>query len=41
MITEQIRTLPATRLTGAKPLGKLNGDHVAQVRSVLAKMIDV
>lgn len=41
VITEQVRTLSATRLTGSKPIGKLNNDQIIQVRSVLAKMIDV
>ena len=40
-ITEQIRTVSATRLTGSEPIGKLDNDQTAQVRSVLAKMIDV
>ncbi|HEX3650676.1 MAG TPA: type II toxin-antitoxin system PemK/MazF family toxin [Pseudonocardiaceae bacterium] len=41
VITEQLRTLSATRLTGAEPIGRLTVDQIAQVRAVLAKMIDV
>jgi mRNA interferase MazF len=41
VITEQVRTLSATRLTGAKPIGKLDGDQIDAVRTVLAKMLDL
>jgi mRNA interferase MazF len=38
-ITEQIRTVSATRLTGARPIGTVPDDEVNQLRAVLAKML--
>ncbi len=40
-ITEQIRTVSATRLKGADPIGHLDGDQREAVRSVLTRMLDV
>lgn len=40
-ITEQVRTISAARLTGAGPIGRLDEDQVAAIRSVLAKMLDL
>ncbi|WP_188316631.1 type II toxin-antitoxin system PemK/MazF family toxin [Solihabitans fulvus] len=40
-ITEQVRTLSAARLVGTEPVGKLDDDQLAAVRSVLARMLDV
>jgi mRNA interferase MazF len=40
-VTEQIRTISATRLTGAKPIGQLDKDQIEAIRSVLGKMLDL
>jgi mRNA interferase MazF len=40
-ITEQVRTLSASRLTGSEPIGKLDEDQIADLRTVLTKMLDV
>ncbi|HEY3606691.1 MAG TPA: type II toxin-antitoxin system PemK/MazF family toxin [Pseudonocardiaceae bacterium] len=40
-ITEQVRTVSATRLAAAEPVGKLDEDQIATVRSVLTRMLDV
>ena len=40
-ITEQVRTISASRLTGAKPIGQLDQDQIKAVRSVLGKMLDL
>lgn len=40
-ITEQIRTISATRLTGTKPIGQLDEGQIAAIRSVLSKMLDL
>ncbi len=40
-ITEQVRTISATRLTGTKPIGQLNEDQIVATRSVLSKMLDL
>ncbi|MFC1409749.1 type II toxin-antitoxin system PemK/MazF family toxin [Streptacidiphilus sp. N1-12] len=39
-ITEQVRTLSAGRLDG-RPIGRLTADEVAEVRTVLVRMLDV
>ncbi len=39
-ITEQVRTVSANRLTGRGPLYRLNVEQIAEVRTVLAQMID-
>jgi mRNA interferase MazF len=38
-ITEQIRTISATRLTGTTPIGQLNKAQIEATRSVLTKML--
>lgn len=38
-ITEQIRTISATRLTATEPIGHLNEAQIADIRSVLSKML--
>jgi len=40
-ITEQVRTISATRLTGTKPIGQLDKDQIVAIRSVLSKMLDL
>lgn len=40
-IAEQVRTISATRLTSAKPIGRLDEDQIAAIRSVLSKMLDL
>jgi mRNA interferase MazF len=40
-ITEQVRTISATRLTGTKPIGQLDKDQIAAIRSVLSRMLDL
>jgi mRNA interferase MazF len=40
-ITEQVRTISATRLAADKPVGQLDEDQIMTVRSVLARMLDV
>lgn len=40
-ITEQVRTVSATRLTGTKPIGQLGEDQIVAIRSVLSKMLDL
>ncbi|WP_255727595.1 type II toxin-antitoxin system PemK/MazF family toxin [Frankia sp. CIT1] len=39
-ITEQVRTVSANRLTGRGPLYRLDVEQIAEVRTVLAQMID-
>ncbi|WP_206437657.1 MULTISPECIES: type II toxin-antitoxin system PemK/MazF family toxin [Protofrankia] len=41
VITEQVRTVSAGRLTGRGPLHRLDAEQVAEVRTVLAQMIDL
>ena len=38
-ITEQIRTISATRLTGTTPIGQLTKAQIEATRSVLTKML--
>jgi mRNA interferase MazF len=40
-ITEQLRTISATRLTGTKPIGQLDENQIAAIRSVLGRMLDL
>ena len=40
-ITEQVRTISAARLTGTEPIGQLDEDQIAAIRSVLSKMLDL
>ncbi|HEX5401487.1 MAG TPA: type II toxin-antitoxin system PemK/MazF family toxin [Pseudonocardiaceae bacterium] len=40
-ITEQIRTISATRLTGTNPIGQLDEHQIAAIRTVLSKMLDL
>lgn len=40
-ITEQVRTVSRARLSGRAPIVQLTSAQVADVRSVLAKMLDV
>lgn len=40
-VTEQVRTISATRLTGTKPIGRLDEDQIAAIRSVLGRMLDL
>lgn len=40
-ITEQVRTISATRLTGTSPIGQLDKDQTEAIRSVLSKMLDL
>jgi mRNA interferase MazF len=40
-ITEQVRTISATRLTGTEPLGQLDEDQIVAIRSVLGRMLDL
>lgn len=40
-ITEQVRTISATRLTGTEPIGQLDEDQIMAVRSVLSRMLDL
>lgn len=40
-ITEQIRTVSATRLTGRGPIYRLRPEQVAEVKSVLRQMLDL
>lgn len=40
-ITEQVRTVSATRLGGGGPIGRLTDEQVAQVRGVLTRMLDI
>ena len=40
-ITEQVRTISATRLTRTKPIGRLDDDQIEAVRSVLGRMLDI
>lgn len=40
-ITEQIRTVSATRLTGRGPVYRLRREQVTEVRAVLGQMIDL
>lgn len=40
-ITEQVRTISATRLTGTEPIGRLDEDQIAAVRSVFGRMLDL
>ncbi|TDB71003.1 type II toxin-antitoxin system PemK/MazF family toxin [Micromonospora sp. KC721] len=41
VITEQVRTVSANRLTGHGPVYRLRPEQVAEVRQVLRQMIDV
>jgi mRNA-degrading endonuclease toxin of MazEF toxin-antitoxin module len=38
---EQVRTISAARLTGTKPIGQLDEDQIAAIRSVLSRMLDL
>lgn len=40
-ITEQIRTISATRLTGTEPIGQLDKDQIAAIRTVFSRMLDL
>lgn len=40
-ITEQVRTISATRLTSTKPIGQLDKHQITAVRTVLSKMLDL
>lgn len=40
-ITEQVRTISSARLTGGEPMGRLDEDQIAAVRSVLRRMLDL
>lgn len=40
LITEQIRTVSATRLTGRGPIHRLRADQVTEVKSVLRQMLE-
>jgi mRNA interferase MazF len=40
-ITEQVRTISASRLTGTSPIGRLDDVQIRAVRSVLGRMLDL
>ena len=40
-ITEQVRTISATRLTGTEPIGRLDDAQITAVRSILGRMLDL
>ena len=40
-ITEQLRTVSATRLTGRAPIYRLRPEQITEVRSVLRQMVDL
>ncbi|MEH1012538.1 type II toxin-antitoxin system PemK/MazF family toxin [Micromonospora sp. CPCC 206060] len=40
-ITEQVRTVSATRLTGRGPIHRLRPEQVTEVKSVLRQMLDL
>lgn len=40
-ITEQLRTVSASRLTGRGPIYRLRAEQIAEVRKVLAQMVDL
>ena len=41
VITEQVRTVSASRLTGRGPVYRLRPEQVAEVRRVLRQMLDL
>jgi mRNA interferase MazF len=41
VITEQLRSISADRLTGRQPMHQLTMDQIVEVRDVLRRMIDV
>lgn len=41
VLTEQIRTIAAARLTGTAPMWELKDDQISEVRRVLGRMLDL